>query len=128
MPYTNSDGDAGWAGSDLEYESHPEPKFDGKIDISKVADISRTDGVSAAHALIKCQEEVGELATAFLCQEGAKNVSASADSNVLEEGTDVVMCALDVMFKSGKTAFQINQMLGQKMTKWKAKIEKNKVG
>ena len=92
------------------------------IDIDQVQTLSAKDNVPRAYSALKLMEEAGELAAAFLATHNTKNKSASADSNVLEEGVDVIMCALDVLFKHGYTQHSIQEMLNQKCDKWDRKM------
>jgi NTP pyrophosphatase (non-canonical NTP hydrolase) len=74
---------------------------------------------------LKLVEEVGEAAASVLLQEKSPNVSASTSSTVLEELSDVLICALDILFQYGYTQEEIESMVLKKLDKWMAKIHKN---
>lgn len=93
--------------------------------LEKVLVVSDTDSVGIMPALAKTTEELGELAAAVLAFTGQPNVSASADDNVLEEATDLLICALDIAYKAGHTPAQIETMAEVKLQKWIRKIQTN---
>jgi hypothetical protein len=94
------------------------------LNVGEIFEISKMDGVSIDRALIKLGEEVGELNAAHLVFTDSPNKSKSADGNVLEEGTDIVMCALDYLQKAGFSVEDVNAMIARKCPKWKAKFIK----
>ena len=73
---------------------------------------------------IKIQEEVGELSSAILNKLNVPNKSSSSQGNVLEEGVDVIMCVLDVLFTFGHTESDIQKMITTKNAKWEEKLKK----
>jgi predicted GTPase len=93
-----------------------------KINVDEIYQISAVDGITLDRSLIKLGEEVGELNAAHLAFVGSPNKSKSSDANILEEGTDVLMCDLDYLFKAGFTVDDINDKLIEKCAKWKAKF------
>jgi len=84
---------------------------------------SKNDGLDTTASLMKLMEEVGELSAAHLNKLNLANKSASSSPNVLEEAVDVLICAVDYLFKEGADVYTINNMIAQKTQKWITKIE-----
>lgn len=93
-----------------------------KLDISKIINISKTDGLTTQAALMKLFEETGELASAHLCKHNVANKSRSSEPNTAEEAVDVLMCAIDYIVKDGVTDEQLNAMIEKKTAKWQRKM------
>jgi len=72
--------------------------------------------------VIKLGEELGELNAAILVADDSPNKSRSATGNVLEEGCDVLMCVLNIIYQRGYTDEDINEMVSRKNTKWGNKL------
>jgi len=91
------------------------------INTQAIRHLSDLDTTPFMNRVVKSQEELGEMAAAALVAAASPNASASADDNLLEEATDVVICALDVLFAAGYQESQIVQMIDTKCRKWARK-------
>lgn len=95
-----------------------------KIDIGQIYKNSKRDEDTQRHeVLIKTGEEFGELASAYLKNTESKIASRSAEDNILEEGADVLVCVLDLLFKSGFTHEEIGKELDFKTEIWSIKLD-----
>lgn len=95
------------------------------LDTTIVQALSSSDTISTELRLLKLIEEVGELSAAYLAEIQAPNRSSSAEANTLEEGTDVLVNILDVLYSLGHTDASINNMINLKTRKWARKIALN---
>lgn len=77
--------------------------------------------------VIKLLEEAGEFAAAYLMRCGSKGTKKTFEEitdNVLEEGVDVSLVILSVLFRHGFTIEELTEKLQQKMNKWENQIHK----
>ncbi len=91
------------------------------IDTQKILAVSKSDGNKLLNRAGKLSEELGEFWAALLCETASPNASASSEPNVLEEGTDVLICVLDVLYRAGYDDVDIQHMVDTKTEKWAAK-------
>lgn len=72
---------------------------------------------------LKLAEEQGELAEAILCSQKAPGCAYKglADGKVLEEGADVLLVTLTILFKAGYTPEDVAAELERKIRKWSEK-------
>lgn len=82
--------------------------------------------VNLPYKLIKVQEEVGELAQAFLAHSKSKNTSKSALSentrlNILEESCDVINVVIDIINAFNFSDEETKEMFSKKLKKWENK-------
>ena len=66
--------------------------------MTEIVESARTDNLSLCEMFLKLTEEVGELATAILVEEGAINKTIDEDS--MHEAADVMIMVLCVLMKS----------------------------
>lgn len=97
------------------------------IDYELLERLSESDeSIDVAMKLIKLQEEVGELAQAFLAHSKCNNSSKSAKSkntklNILEESCDVLNVTIDIINAYKFTDKESKKMFDKKLNKWKSK-------
>ena len=70
--------------------------------------------------MLKVGEEVGELSTEVAVQSGLSYKKAGVDG-VLGESADVIIAVIDLVYKSGYSQQQLEDMMELKLAKWRAK-------
>ena len=99
------------------------------IDYELLERLSETDKVvDLPMKMIKLQEEVGELAQAFLAHNKSKNASKSAQSentrlDILEEACDVLNVTIDIINAYAFTDEESKEMFDKKLRKWLSKTD-----
>lgn len=97
------------------------------IDYELLERLSEADkAVDLPMKMIKLQEEVGELAQAFLAHNKSKNASKSAQSgntrlDILEECSDVLNVTIDILNAHAFTDEEVKEMFDRKLQKWLSK-------
>lgn len=82
--------------------------------------ITDTNLVNLVHA----QEELGELATEVLIDEGL--VQKVSEEGIFREGIDVIVCVLAIFAKRGYTLNPFLSTMDEKISKWEMNLEKRK--
>lgn len=70
--------------------------------------------------MLKVSEEVGELSTEVAVQAGLSYKNAGVDG-VLGESADVMIAIIDLVYKSGYSQKQLEDMMELKLAKWRDK-------
>lgn len=89
-----------------------------------IREISKRDNKSIQRRLIKLMEEVGELATEINLLDGdfhKKRTKEELHNNIIEEGVDSLICAVDILVKQGATEEEIVSIIKRKCAKWAQK-------
>ncbi len=89
--------------------------------LEKVKDLSEESPLDVTTVFLHLVEEVGEVATALEVGKSNRKVLTEPTSH---ECIDVILCALDVYFKSGGTIMDFGRAAQNKMIKWKTNLEK----
>lgn len=82
--------------------------------------LSKQDKKSLSEKVLKCTEELGELAKVALPYDNAfaTNHRFSTRENILEESVDLILCALSVAYDQEFTHDEIETMMSRKAEKW----------
>lgn len=77
--------------------------------------------------MLKFGEEVGEFYAASLIYDGGKGSrlgKAGKRRHLLEEGCDVLIVLLSILFLHGFKISEISKMMNEKMDKWERRLDK----
>lgn len=85
-----------------------------------IKELTKLDKKSLSEKALKVTEEVGELARKVLPYEGAHgtNHRFTSKRDVIEESTDIIVCALCTAFEVGGEISDIEEMMKEKAQKW----------
>lgn len=99
--------------------------------IERIKESTKKEKKTVIELGLKLSEELGELSEAILATEDVPGCGYKCEAKgitkdgILEEGADVIIVALCIIFKSGFNTVDIADMLKIKTTKWENRQNKN---
>lgn len=93
-------------------------------EILRIKELLQKSGRTLPDALLKTEEEIGELISAHF---GLQSYKKNTPEDLQEEVTDVLQCAISLYFLvNEKYPFDLISLLKNKNDKWESKYSKDK--